>query len=126
MIEAGGRIAGEDSVGCLQKRALGSARVSTHRSPRRRGRHRAHADLSDLPGVVELADQVSRDFGDVDILVHNLGGSDADTDAVGGFLDTDDRLWGRSFDRNVFAAVRTSRAMLPGEGPMPTPPPSPR
>lgn len=69
---------------------------------------------SDLPGVVELAHQVSHDYGDLDILVNNVGGSDADTDAVGGFLDIDDRLWGRSFDLNFFAAVRTSRAMLPG------------
>lgn len=72
------------------------------------------ADLSELSGGVELADQVARDHGDLDILVNNVGGSDADSDAVGGFLDIDDRLWGRSFDLNFFAAVRTSRAMLPG------------
>jgi NAD(P)-dependent dehydrogenase (short-subunit alcohol dehydrogenase family) len=63
---------------------------------------------------VAPAAAISPPTNDLDILVNNVGGSDADADAIGGFLDIDDRLWRRSFDLNFFATVRMSRAMLPG------------
>jgi NAD(P)-dependent dehydrogenase (short-subunit alcohol dehydrogenase family) len=68
--------------------------------------------------VVDLADDASLDafaadaadtLGGVDVLVNNAGET-----ALRDFLSTDENDWQRSFQVNLFAAVRMTRAMLPG------------
>jgi 3-oxoacyl-[acyl-carrier protein] reductase len=49
-------------------------------------------------------------FGRVDILVNNVGGAGG----PGGFMNLRDEHWQLAWDLNVMAAVRFSRAVLPG------------
>lgn len=68
-------------------------------------------DLSTPTGPGQLVRSVLARHGDIDILVNNVGGGDpADLRA---FNDYDDALWQRTFDLNLFAAVRACRAALP-------------
>ena len=56
--------------------------------------------------VREVLDQ----FGSLDILIHNAGGSGA---AGGGVLVLADADWQDAFDMNLFGAVRLDRGFLP-------------
>lgn len=72
-------------------------------------------DLATPDGPARLVEQaVDRLGGDLDILVNNVGGGDGGAQAVGGFLGFDDAAWLSVFQLNLFAAVRTTRAALPG------------
>jgi len=68
------------------------------------------ADLSTLGGVEEVARAVLERYGDVDIVVHNVGGSAA---PAGGFAALTDGDWQRELDRNLLPAVRLDRALVP-------------
>ncbi|NIH79235.1 SDR family oxidoreductase [Amycolatopsis viridis] len=68
------------------------------------------ADLTTPDGVALLAERA----GDVDILVNNLGGVVPASMRAGGFLDVDDDAWQRTYELNLFATVRVTRALLPG------------
>ena len=65
-------------------------------------------DLAAPGGPAEL---VARAGGRVDILVNNVGGAPART---GGFLSITDDDWLATLNLNLMAAVRTTRAALPG------------
>ncbi|MFE1592099.1 SDR family oxidoreductase [Nocardia sp. NPDC058705] len=66
-------------------------------------------DLTDPRSAARLAE-----FGDVDILVNNLGGVAPASMAAAGFLAVDDAAWQQTCDLNLFATVRVTRALLPG------------
>jgi NAD(P)-dependent dehydrogenase (short-subunit alcohol dehydrogenase family) len=68
------------------------------------------ADLSTADGPAQLAAAALED-GPVDILVNNVG---AVTPRLTGFLDVSDEQWAATFALTVMAAVRTTRAVLPG------------
>ena len=68
------------------------------------------ADLATADGVQTVVDRVLAAFGRVDILVNNVGGAGG----PGGFENLRDEHWQRAWDLNVMAAVRFSRALLPG------------
>lgn len=68
------------------------------------------ADLSTPEGTNQLVNQVLERFGGVDILVNNVGGSSAPT---GGVLAQSDADWQLAFEKNLFAAVRLDRGLLP-------------
>lgn len=65
-------------------------------------------DLSDAGGPQRLVESTSRP---VDILVNNVGLATART---GGFLSVTDEQWLASLNLNLLAAVRATRAVLPG------------
>ena len=65
----------------------------------------------DLVGAEGPARLVAAAGGAVDILVNNVGGAPART---GGFLSISDEEWQTSLNLNLLAAVRASRAVLPG------------
>jgi NAD(P)-dependent dehydrogenase (short-subunit alcohol dehydrogenase family) len=67
-------------------------------------------DLSTPEGTSQLVNQVVEQFGGVDILVNNVGGSSAPT---GGVLAQSDADWQLAFEKNLFAAVRLDRGLLP-------------
>jgi NAD(P)-dependent dehydrogenase (short-subunit alcohol dehydrogenase family) len=68
------------------------------------------ADLSTPADAVKLVDAaVAR--GAVDILVNNVG---AVTPRLGGFLEVTDEEWQSTLTLNLMAAVRVTRATLPG------------
>lgn len=68
------------------------------------------ADITTSEGCAFVADAVRDRLGDVDIIVHVVGGSSA---PAGGFAALDDAEWQRALDLNLFPAVRLDRALLP-------------
>lgn len=68
------------------------------------------ADVSTVAGCAAVADAVRDRLGEVDIIVHVVGGSSA---PAGGFAVLDDDEWHKALDQNLFAAVRLDRALLP-------------
>ncbi|HAL70788.1 MAG TPA: short-chain dehydrogenase [Verrucomicrobiales bacterium] len=69
------------------------------------------ADLATPAGVAEVSRVVRDEFGGVDILIHNLGGSSA---PGGGFAALTDELWLDELNLNLLTAVRLDRALVPG------------
>jgi len=53
------------------------------------------------------------EFDGIDLLVNNVGGGGGDDVNIGGFLDLDEAHWRKTFDLNLFAAIRVSRLALP-------------
>ena len=68
------------------------------------------ADVSTPDGVAALGIEALDRLGQVDILVHNVGGSSA---PAGGFSALTDEAWQGELDLNLLAAVRLDRALLP-------------
>ena len=67
-------------------------------------------DLTSREGATALAEAA----GEVDVLVNNLGGVVPASMRAGGFLDVDDQAWQDTYELNLFATVRVTRALLPG------------
>lgn len=68
------------------------------------------ADVSTREGIDDLVKAVMNLFGGLDVLVHNVGGSEAQG---GGALALTDDDWQQALNLNLFAAVRLDRAFLP-------------
>lgn len=68
------------------------------------------ADVSTAEGCAVVADAVRDRLGEIDIVVHVVGGSSA---PAGGFAVLDDDEWRKAQDQNLFPAVRLDRALLP-------------
>ena len=68
------------------------------------------ADVSSAEGAAHVADTVKREFGHLDFLVNNVGGSSA---PGGGALALTDDMWEAALQVNLMAAVRLDRAFLP-------------
>jgi NAD(P)-dependent dehydrogenase (short-subunit alcohol dehydrogenase family) len=69
------------------------------------------ADLSTATGIAAVVRRVQADWGGVDILVNNLGASDA---PAGGFEQLTDQFWKNILNVNLLAPVRLDRAFVPG------------
>ncbi|AYN02032.1 SDR family oxidoreductase [Chryseobacterium sp. 3008163] len=72
--------------------------------------HFISADLSTAQGTQKVVDEVLQQFGKLDILVNNLGGSDT---KGGGFTVLTDEDWMQSFQTNLMSPVRLDRGFLP-------------
>jgi len=68
------------------------------------------ADLTTAQGCAELAAAARQRLGEIDILVHMLGGSAA---PAGGFAALSDAEWAREIDLNLMPAVRLDRTLVP-------------
>jgi NAD(P)-dependent dehydrogenase (short-subunit alcohol dehydrogenase family) len=68
------------------------------------------ADLTTAEGCAELARVARERLGDIDIVVHMLGGSSA---PAGGFVALTDEHWRQELDLNLMPAVRLDRALIP-------------
>jgi len=68
------------------------------------------ADLASVDGVRRLVDTVQGEFGHLDLLVNNVGGSSA---PGGGALALTDTMWDEALQLNLMSAVRVDRAFLP-------------
>jgi NAD(P)-dependent dehydrogenase (short-subunit alcohol dehydrogenase family) len=92
----------------------GASVATTARSPltdRQSAALFMQADIGTAEGVQRVVDRVRQEWGGLDILVNNVGGSDAPN---GGFLALSDEDWQRALNVNLLAAVRLDRAFLPG------------
>ncbi len=68
-------------------------------------------DLGTPEGNAELVERALAELGGIDLLVNNVGAGD--DVRIGGFLDADDEHWIRTFELNLFSAIRVTRAALP-------------
>jgi NAD(P)-dependent dehydrogenase (short-subunit alcohol dehydrogenase family) len=68
------------------------------------------ADVSTAEGAAHVAEVVAREFGYLDYLVNNVGGSSA---PGGGALALTDAMWDAALQANLMPAVRLDRAFLP-------------
>jgi NAD(P)-dependent dehydrogenase (short-subunit alcohol dehydrogenase family) len=69
------------------------------------------ADLGTASGVEAVVAWIESDWGGVDVLVNNLGASNA---PPGGFEALTDAFWQNILDVNLLAPVRLDRAFIPG------------
>jgi NAD(P)-dependent dehydrogenase (short-subunit alcohol dehydrogenase family) len=69
------------------------------------------ADLSMASGVRAVVDRIDAEWGGLDILVNNVGGTE---NKDGGFEQWSDDDWQAVLNLNLMAAVRLDRAFLPG------------
>ena len=69
------------------------------------------ADVATAEGAQTVSTQIQDAWGGLDVLVNNVGGSEAFT---GGFEVLTDEYWHKMFDWNVMSAIRLDRAFLPG------------
>ncbi len=99
----------------VRRFVLGGASVATTaRSPLHGDQELAlfvQADLGTQEGVQQVTGHILQEWKGVDILVNNVGGSEAPN---GGFQALSDADWQRALDVNLLAAVRLDRAFVPG------------
>ena len=110
LITSGTRGAGRATVALFEQ--LGAQVLTTARSkPADMDESKfVAADLTLADGCATVAAAVQERLGEVDIIVHMLGGSSA---PAGGYVALDDDVWDKEFAMNVMPAVRLDRALLP-------------
>src|SRR6202040_371491 len=69
------------------------------------------ADIGTASGVQNVVDRIQREWGGLDVLVNNVGGTET---KAGGFEVLSDEDWQGILEVNLLAAVRLDRASLPG------------
>jgi len=67
------------------------------------------ADVAKTSDIAHLVNAVKGEFGDADILINNAGTGSNET-----IVDAPDKKWQYYWDLHVMAAVRLSRALVPG------------
>lgn len=87
---------------------VGAARHATDEL-RATGATAVPVDLSHPTGATDLVAAAADELGGIDLLVNNAGGGDM---TLNGFADLSDSEWSRTFDLNLFAAVRVTREAL--------------
>lgn len=99
----------------VQRFLLGGASVATTaRSPLPEGQTPTlflQGDISTAAGAQTVAKRILEEWGGLDILIHNVGGSSSPN---GGFQVLTDEDWLAALEKNLLAAVRLDRAFLPG------------
>src|SRR5712692_5668072 len=99
----------------VRRLMLGGALVATTaRSPLPEGEAPTlfvREDVGTAEGVRKVGDRILREWGGLDILVNNVGGSDAPN---GGFQVLTDDDWQKALNVNLMSAVRFDRLFLPG------------
>jgi NADP-dependent 3-hydroxy acid dehydrogenase YdfG len=92
----------------------GASVATTARSPLPEGQAVAlfvQTDIGTAAGVQEVISGIQQEWGGLDILVNNVGGSDAPN---GGYKALSDDDWQKALNVNLLASVRLDRAFLPG------------
>ncbi|MFC6101437.1 SDR family oxidoreductase [Olivibacter domesticus] len=72
--------------------------------------HFIAADLTNNDSISELAEQLLKQYGSLDILINNVGGTSAPT---GGFSVLSDADWENDLELNLLAAIKLDRAIIP-------------
>lgn len=73
--------------------------------------HFVAADVTSPEGIAKVVDIVKAAWGGIDMIVHNVGGSNV---PGGGFAALTDDLWQHELNLNFLAAVRLDKQLLPG------------
>jgi NAD(P)-dependent dehydrogenase (short-subunit alcohol dehydrogenase family) len=99
----------------VRRLRLAGARVATvARSSRSAGHDDVlfiQADIGTAAGAQAVVDRLMADWGGLDVLVDNVGGTDT---KPGGFEALSDDDWRAILDVNLMGAVRLDRAFVPG------------
>ena len=69
------------------------------------------ADLASASGAQAVIDRIHAEWGGLDILIDNVGASDARS---GSFASISDEVWQNILDINLLSAIRLDRAFVPG------------
>jgi len=69
------------------------------------------ADIGTASGMQEVVDRIQQEWGGLDVLVNNVGGTET---KPGGFEVLSDEDWQNVLNVNLLAAVRLDRAFIPG------------
>jgi NAD(P)-dependent dehydrogenase (short-subunit alcohol dehydrogenase family) len=69
------------------------------------------ADIGEVAGVQSIVDRIQAEWGGLDILINNVGGTET---KPGGFEALTDEDWQHILNVNLLAAVRLDRAFIPG------------
>jgi NAD(P)-dependent dehydrogenase (short-subunit alcohol dehydrogenase family) len=72
--------------------------------------HFIAADLSEPGNVTRVVNEINEQFGQVDILINNMG---ANSSPGGGFSTLTDEHWDYELQVNLLSSVRLDRALLP-------------
>jgi NAD(P)-dependent dehydrogenase (short-subunit alcohol dehydrogenase family) len=92
----------------------GASVATTARSPLPGGQAVAlfvQTDIGTVAGVQDVVSLIQKEWGGLDILVNNVGGSDAPNGGYKAFSDDD---WQKVLNVNLLASVRLDRVFLPG------------
>jgi NAD(P)-dependent dehydrogenase (short-subunit alcohol dehydrogenase family) len=110
LITSGTRGAGQATVALFEQ--LGARVLTTARSKPAAltDEQFVAADLTTSDGCGTVVAAIRERLGQVDIIVHMLGGSSA---PAGGYELLDDEHWQRELDLNLMPAVRLDRALVP-------------
>lgn len=95
-------------------RLSGASVATTARSPLPSGQTPnlfVKADIGTAVGVQSVVDRIAREWGGVDVLINNVGGTET---KPGGFEVLSDEDWQNILAVNLLAAVRLDRAFIPG------------
>jgi NAD(P)-dependent dehydrogenase (short-subunit alcohol dehydrogenase family) len=69
------------------------------------------ADVGTVAGVNAIVERIQKEWGGLDVLVNNVGGTET---KPGGFEVLSDEDWQSTLEVNLLAAVRLDRAFIPG------------
>jgi NAD(P)-dependent dehydrogenase (short-subunit alcohol dehydrogenase family) len=92
----------------------GALVATTARSPSLRNQSAklfVQGDLATASGVYALADRIRQEWGGLDVLVNNVGGTET---KPGRFEVLSDEDWEETLELNLMAAVRLDRIFIPG------------
>ena len=92
----------------------GASVATTARSPLPEGQAVplfVQTDIGTAAGVQKVISRIQQEWSGLDILVNNVGGSDAPN---GGYKALSDDDWQKALNVNLLASVRLDRAFLPG------------
>lgn len=110
LVTSGTRGAGAATVGLFRELGATVLTVARSRPAEMPEDMFVSADLTTAQGCADLAVAALDRLGEVDVLVHMLGGSSA---PAGGFAALGDDEWTRELALNLMPAVRLDRALVP-------------
>ncbi|PZR27560.1 MAG: short-chain dehydrogenase [Citrobacter freundii] len=96
-----------DELASLGATVIVSAR---HQPAEKLPYHFIAADLTDSQSLNKLAAQLLKQYGSLDILINNVGGTSA---PAGGFRVLSDQDWENDLQLNLLAAIKLDKAIVP-------------